>query len=181
MLLLPFDFGKRFINKFIWLSLPTNKYINKWTTDLKHSHDNIALVKVITESTPCHLQTLNAFSLLLTLVIWSKFSFNYTIKDGNEKGYFQIDENSGLITTAASLDRNATRSFHLSVVAENVNDTCHKGLMVVKVIVLEKIDTKPKFEKSQYSVNVREDVVVNHRLIKVSFFNNFIRTQSRYF
>lgn len=53
--------------------------------------------------------------------------------------------------------------------------------MVVKVIVLEKIDTKPKFEKSQYSVNVREDVVVNHRLIKVSFFNNFIRTQSRYF
>lgn len=65
--------------------------------------------------------------------------------------------------------------------AEDVNDTCHKGLMVVKVIVLEKIDTKPKFEKSQYSVNVREDVVVNHRLIKVSFFNNFIRTQSRYF
>ena len=53
--------------------------------------------------------------------------------------------------------------------AEDVNEKCHKGLIVVEVIVLDKNDNKPKFEKSQYRVNVREDVSANQYLITVCF------------
>lgn len=142
-----------------------------WYDSISQSHN---WVNALHECIECIFIAFNLF-------IWSKFSFNYKIKDGNEKGDFQINANSGLIRTAAILDQNATRSYHLSVVAEDLSDTCHKGLMLVKVIVLDKNYTKPKFEKPQYSINVPEDVLVNHHLIRVSFFNKFIRTQSRYF
>ena len=101
-----------------------------------------------------------------------KFSFIYKIKDGNEKNHFQIDEKSGLIKTAASLDRETTTSYELSVVAEDVDQTCHKGLIVVEVTVLDKNDNNPTFEQSQYSVNVREDVSVNLYLIMVWLFDS---------
>ena len=114
---------------------------------------------------------MNGFSLHLTLSFWSKFSFIYKIKDGNEKNHFQIDEKSGLIKTAASLDRETTTSYELSVVAEDVDQTCHKGLIVVEVTVLDKNDNNPTFEQSQYSVNVREDVSVNLYLIMVWLFD----------
>ena len=103
----------------------------------------------------------------LTLSFLLKFSFIYKIKDGNEKNHFQIDEISGLITTAARLDRETTASYELSVIAEDVDQTCHKGLTVVEVTVFDKNDNNPTFEKSQYSVNVREDVSVNLYLIMV--------------
>ena len=114
---------------------------------------------------------MNGFSLHLTLSFWSKFSFIYKIKDGNEENHFQIDEKSGLIKTAASLDRETTTSYELSVVAEDVDQTCHKGLIVVEVTVLDKNDNNPTFEQSQYSVNVREDVSVNLYLIMVWLFD----------
>ena len=117
--------------------------------------------------------------MLLTLLIWLKFRFIYKIKDGNEKKHFRIDGYSGLITTAASLDRETTASHQLSVVAEDVNEKCHKGLIVVEVIVLDKNDNKPKFEKSQYSVNVREDVSANQYLITVYIFINLMWTQPK--
>ena len=113
------------------------------------------------------------------ITFWLKFSFIYKVKDGNEKTHFRIDKNSGLITTAASLDRETTTSYQLSVVAEDVNEKCHKGLIVVEVIVLDKNDNKPKFEKSQYRVNVREDVSANQYLITVCFFINLMKTQPK--
>ena len=63
--------------------------------------------------------------------------------------------------------------------AEDVNEKCHKGLIVVEVIVLDKNDNKPKFEKSQYRVNVREDVSANQYLITVCFFINLMKTQPK--
>ena len=63
--------------------------------------------------------------------------------------------------------------------AEDVNEKCHKGLIVVKIIVLDKNDNEPKFQKPKYSVNVREDLPANKYLIKVCFFINFIRTETK--
>lgn len=115
--------------------------------------------------------------MILTLVIWSKFSFIYKIEDGNEKNVFGINGSSGLISKAARPDQETTGSYKLKVVAEDVSETCHKGLIVVKVIVLDKNDNKPEFTKPQYSVNVKENVSANHDLITVCFFNNLLRTQ----
>ena len=123
-------------------------------------------INVIPESKPCHFST---FSSILTIFIWLNFRFNYQIKDGNEEEHFKINKQSGVIRTAARLDREKTESYHLSVVAEDMNETCHKGLIVVEVIVLDNSVSKPKFQKSQYNVNVSEDASVNTHLIKVFF------------
>lgn len=127
-----------------------------------------------TESKPSHIPT---FSLLLMFFIWSKFRFIYKIKDGKQKKHFQIDEHSGSITTASSLDQETTESYQLSVVAMDMNQTCHKGLIKVKVIVLDKNVSEPKFGKPEYSVNVPENASRNTHLIEVCFFSNLIRTQ----
>lgn len=62
--------------------------------------------------------------------------------------------------------------------AEDVNEKCHKGLVVVEVILLDKNYSKPKFENIKYYVNVPEDASINQHLITVCFFfNNLIKTQ----
>jgi len=55
------------------------------------------------------------------------YRFEYTIKSGNEKGYFKIQKTTGLIQTTKALDREDIASFQLSIVAQDIDKTCHKG------------------------------------------------------
>ena len=144
---------------------------------MKHSHDTItSTTSYLSQNLAIfwHWMRLHCFSLLLTLLIWSKFSFIYKLKNGNENNNFRINETSGSIITAASLDQDPKKIYHLRVVAEK----CHKGLVVVEVILLDKNYSKPKFENIKYYVNVPEDASINQHLITVCFFfNNLIKTQ----
>ncbi|XP_065656896.1 cadherin-related tumor suppressor isoform X2 [Hydra vulgaris] len=93
-------------------------------------------------------------------------SFNYMIKDGLNSGDFQIDDN-GQITTNKSLDRESIPSYKLSVIAEDKNDKCHKGLISIVINVDDKNDNKPEFEKREYKVELREDTPLNQFVIQV--------------
>lgn len=93
--------------------------------------------------------------------------FKYSIKDGNINNHFQIDSNSGVVKTKASLDREKISKYQLSIIAQDENEKCHKGLMVLIVYVGDKDDNKPKFEKSLYTASVWEDVPQNQYVVKV--------------
>ncbi|XP_065679969.1 protocadherin Fat 4 isoform X3 [Hydra vulgaris] len=93
-------------------------------------------------------------------------SFNYIIKDGLNSGDFRID-NNGKITTNKSLDRESISSYKLSVIAEDKNDKCHKGLISIVINVDDKNDNKPEFEKQEYKVELREDTPLNQFVIQV--------------
>nr|XP_047123814.1 protocadherin Fat 4 [Hydra vulgaris] len=93
-------------------------------------------------------------------------SFNYMIKDGLNSGDFQID-NNGQITTNKSLDRENISSYKLSVIAEDKNDKCHKGLISIVINVDDKNDNKPEFENQEYKVELREDTPLNQFVIQV--------------
>ena len=74
---------------------------------------------------------------------------------------------NGEITTTQSLDRESISYYQLSVIAEDQKDECHKGLMSIVIYVGDKNDNAPIFEKSNYSVELREDTPLNQYVIQV--------------
>lgn len=101
----------------------------------------------------------------LKIYIYIFSRFKYYIKSG-ARGHFQIDGSTGKITTKASLDREAIPSYQLSIVAQDENEKCHKGLMVLDVPVGDANDNKPKFDR-QYIESVREDASLHQRIVQV--------------
>lgn len=99
-----------------------------------------------------------------TLKDWNMF--DYSIKSGSDRGYFTINKQTGVITTTRSLDREHIPNFQLSIVAQDRNEKCHKGLMVLDVIVKDENDNKPKFERS-YTASVAENAPTNQYIIQV--------------
>ena len=53
--------------------------------------------------------------------------FRYSIKAGAQ-GHFRINPDNGQVATTARLDRENIAKYQLSIVAQDVNEKCHKGL-----------------------------------------------------
>ena len=92
------------------------------------------------------------------------FRFEYYIKSG-ARGHFEIaDKNVGRITTTKRLDREDIPSYQLSIVAQDKNEKCHKGLMVLDVPVGDANDNSPSFDR-RYTESVRENASPNQRTV----------------
>ena len=59
--------------------------------------------------------------------------FTYSIQSGDDSGLFAIDPATGSIVTAAPLNTNT--QFTLVIVAQNANFSCHRGRVIIEVIV----------------------------------------------
>lgn len=95
------------------------------------------------------------------------YRFSYTIKDGNDKQHFSLLQNTGqLVINSRGLDREVQPIYQLSIVAQDVNEKCHKGLMVLTVKLTDVNDNRPVFDTVQ-PVSVREDVPANQYITKV--------------
>ena len=96
------------------------------------------------------------------------FSFQYSIKGGNQDRKFLIDSGTGQIQTSGPLDREEKSSYQLSIIAQDNNEKCHKGLMTLYVNVGDDDDNIPKFEKNIHYASVREDISSGQYVIQVA-------------
>ena len=81
----------------------------------------------------------------------------YELVGGSGLGYFEIDEDSGMISTSVVLDYEATPSYWLTVKATDTDEKPLSGYVHVLVRVLDVNDRAPLFEKPIYFVNVEEN------------------------
>uniref|UniRef100_A0A914QL07 Cadherin domain-containing protein n=1 Tax=Panagrolaimus davidi TaxID=227884 RepID=A0A914QL07_9BILA len=86
----------------------------------------------------------------------------YELIGGSGLGYFDIDEESGLITSAIVFDYEATSSYWLTVKASDSDIPSLSGYLSVLVRILDQNDRAPIFEKPIYFVfeNSPENKVV---------------------
>ena len=75
-----------------------------------------------------------------------QYSFTST---GNPGGYFAIDQYSGIITLARSLDRETQDGYTLELEA---TDTEYTATMTLEVIVTDENDNAPVFRQESYQV-----------------------------
>ncbi|XP_061576557.1 protocadherin Fat 4 [Cololabis saira] len=91
----------------------------------------------------------------------------YSITEGNDENFFTLDHESGLLSTAASLDRETIPVFNLTVEAVEPDNPLHKDRANVIVNVLDRNDNAPRFSHI-FLVEVPEDAPVGHTIIQVT-------------
>ena len=96
------------------------------------------------------------------------FRLRYSIVEGNVQNSFIIEPNSGVITTARKLDREKRASYRLTVLAQNVRNSCHKGRAIVNVKVSDINDNSPTFARAQYSGTILEGKPANTLVANVT-------------
>lgn len=85
----------------------------------------------------------------------------------NDKGWFEINSTTGVITVARTLDREETSSsFQFEVVASKSDET--KGTKIIFCTVLDLNDNYPQFENLPYQVNISENTDVGEVVFQVS-------------
>lgn len=95
-------------------------------------------------------------------------SVEYSLQGGNEDGKFFIDPIYGKIQLASPLDRENISTYSLVVRATDRGTPPQFADAVVNVIVVDANDNHPVFEKSKYSVTVKEDINLNTVLVRVN-------------
>lgn len=91
----------------------------------------------------------------------------YSITDGNSEGKFRINSQTGLIT-ATRLDRETTATYRITVLAQDIDNACHKGRTVVVVNVRDKNDNAPEFSKTSYQADVKENARIGTSVTTVT-------------
>ncbi|XP_031561240.1 protein dachsous-like [Actinia tenebrosa] len=102
---------------------------------------------------------------------FTKYRLRYSITDGNSEGKFHINSQTGLIT-ADTLDREATATYRITVLAQNINKACHKGRTVVVVNVQDTNDNSPQFSKKLYQADVKENARIGTSITTVTAADN---------
>ncbi|XP_049764629.1 cadherin-related tumor suppressor-like [Schistocerca cancellata] len=80
----------------------------------------------------------------------------YAFVSGNERGWFAIDEDSGLVTTRAPLDREAQDTAELRVSARDGGPNPKWAYTQLKVAVLDENDERPRFSQERIEVSLPE-------------------------
>ncbi|KAK2909682.1 hypothetical protein Q8A73_007397 [Channa argus] len=88
-------------------------------------------------------------------------------RDGVSSG-FDIDPNTGVITTAKSFDRERQREFMLSVTATDQAEEPLIGICQITVLIADQNDNDPKFENSRYQYFLREDTPVGTSFLRAA-------------
>ena len=76
--------------------------------------------------------------LLIDFLFFNHIRFNFTIKQGNEEGYFSLGLQSGVLSLLHPLTLSPDHPDHflLTIVAQNSQFPCHRGRVRVAVIVV---------------------------------------------
>lgn len=82
----------------------------------------------------------------------------YSIVSGNEKMWFHIDPNSGLLTTRAPLDREQQGTVRLKISARDGGPYPKWAHAQIKITILDENDEQPQFAHDKIQVTLAEDV-----------------------
>ena len=88
----------------------------------------------------------------------SNGQISYSILSGNSLNWFQIDSLSGLISTAAPLDREVSKQISLTVLAKDSGSPPLNSSTVVTVTIKDVNDNKPTFSRSAYFEKLAENL-----------------------
>ena len=91
----------------------------------------------------------------------------YVISSGNSLTSFQINPQSGLITTDKEIDRETISSFQLIVIARDFGSPRMATSVIVSVSIRDENDNSPIFNPFRYQESVREDISVNRNVVLV--------------
>ena len=123
---------------------------------------------VVSEISPVYTQV--GFVNAKILNSHQSFDIRYAILDGNENGYFQVDEKTSLITTADHLDLSLNRIHHLTISATNINSIDYEtrnSSTLVEIVIEDANNHDPAFDSPQYSARVPENAPVGFVLTRV--------------
>ena len=74
---------------------------------------------------------------------------------GDNVERFQVDADTGLITTAVELDREEVEGYHLTLVAQDSSVTEPRASAVnLTITVLDENDNVPHFSSDRYTVHI---------------------------
>lgn len=88
-------------------------------------------------------------------------SIEYSIVFGDPKGNFQIDERTGVITTATIIDRETTITYTLTVIARS---GLAYGKTTVSIVVLDMNDNAPIFARDFDEIRLPENAAVGQEV-----------------
>lgn len=92
----------------------------------------------------------------------------YSIAGGDRDGRFAIDEDTGYVSLAAPLDREAEPAYALEVRARDRGSPALEASAVLAVEVLDANDNPPLFERANYSAVLQEDKPLGHALLRLA-------------
>ena len=92
---------------------------------------------------------------------------SYQITSG-DTGKFQIDSNTGTLTTSATLDREEASSYRLIVTAKDHGNPSLSSTVVVMVTVLDENDNTPQFSSPFYKASVLENTAIMMNVLQVT-------------
>ncbi|KAF2894632.1 hypothetical protein ILUMI_11530 [Ignelater luminosus] len=91
----------------------------------------------------------------------------YSIASGNEDGRFEIDEATGQIVLARSLDRETTSKYRLTVIAHDAGLSKRlSSSTTVSIEVLDENDNAPEFTQTESKISVIETTAINTELVQ---------------
>ena len=89
----------------------------------------------------------------------------YSITSGNSNNNFAINSTSGMITVSDDIDREVVGEYRLTVRAQDGGNPARSDTSTVIITVLDVNDNSPVFQRSSYSISVREDANVPLELL----------------
>ncbi|KAM4546524.1 protocadherin-16 [Fundulus diaphanus] len=92
----------------------------------------------------------------------------YRIVAGDHDGAFQLNPNTGALSTSRGLDRETKAGYILEVVAMDRGSPPLSATVKVEVKVLDVNDNSPVFKKNSYTVEVSEDAAEGFQVLQVS-------------
>nr|XP_034825226.1 fat-like cadherin-related tumor suppressor homolog [Maniola hyperantus] len=90
----------------------------------------------------------------------------YSIARGDPDGRFAIDADTGYVSLAAPLDREAVPAYALEVRARDRGVPALEATVALDVQVLDANDNAPRFERANYSAVVQEDKPLGHPVLQ---------------
>ncbi|XP_033127144.1 protocadherin Fat 4-like [Anneissia japonica] len=96
----------------------------------------------------------------------------YEIIGGNELDWFEIDENSGLVLTKKTIDRETTSAVTLNISASDQGIVVFTTSTLLNITILDENDEVPSFTETIYNASVPENSMSGYQLITVSASDN---------
>lgn len=96
----------------------------------------------------------------------------YDFESGNEHNWFSIDQDTGLVTTTAPLDREMRGNVELKVLARDGGPNPKYASTHLRVTILDENDEAPKFSQGIVEVTLSENIPANSLVATLSAVDN---------